>query len=490
MPFVDERSVSWKILLPAGEDLRVLASGLDAAEVAGLARTWRSVDCVAVRGSLDEATGAAPDLLERMTTLGELPPARGQYDIVVWAVRGDGECTSADVLAGMLRPGGTLTLVDAGGRCPRRRELERAGLGVSRTYLGLPRSRPRLFVPTSSARLLRRALRFHPPGGRAGRWMTALARPLVAVAGASVLGRPTVTICARPGGGSDRDDLSAWLARNLGCDVSDFVVYAGAGWGRRRITALACPRGGGQECIVKITDAPGGADANRREAEALAALAASPVAGSIPRLILAEGAWGHYRVQVQSAVADGGVGQVRELTGEHVAFLRRMSAINRRLVPLWQTDVWRSLRDPADAARLAGAPGAVGAAFRLATSDEFSRRTVLSHATHGDFVPWNVRRNGHGLFVIDWEEASQSGLALADVFTFIYRQAAYVGPWPGAAGVARAIRQASDRLAAVAGWPAFDHSAALLARMLREHLTLPHRRLDELFAHVVGGTAA
>jgi hypothetical protein len=237
---------------------------------------------------------------------------------------------------------------------------------------------------------------------------------------------------------------------------------------------------------VKVADTPLRAEANRREAAALRALRDSPIVKNVPRLIIPEGRWHGYYVQVQSAVGHRATRQMPHLTEAHFAFLSELSRMNRKTLPLSETDAWRALSEGANAARLAASSGPVADAFSVMKSDGFGRRTVVSHMTHGDFVPWNIRGKGKRLFVIDWEQASPAGLALADLFTFLYRQGAYVGPWPGAARLSAALRRSADCLAARAGYPRFDHRATLLACMLLEYLVLPNALLEGLFEFALG----
>jgi len=54
---------------------------------------------------------------------------------------------------------------------------------------------------------------------------------------------------------------------------------------------------------------------------------------------------------------------------------------------------------------------------RLQDQAESGER-ILLHRTHGDFAPWNCAWTSQGLFVFDWEESRENGLALGDAFYY------------------------------------------------------------------------
>jgi len=84
------------------------------------------------------------------------------------------------------------------------------------------------------------------------------------------------------------------------------------------------------------------------------------------------------------------------------------------------------------------------------TARWLARHPIPFHFCHGDFAPWNLKRDGNKLFIVDWECASDAGPPMWDLCHFIFqtlflvrrRDAAYIasalvghdpGQWPGAA---------------------------------------------------------
>jgi hypothetical protein len=458
--------------------------GLGGGAVVGLARTWEKVDWLPAGGAADAPDWPA-ELRGRVRLLRALPPEAGGYDLLVLAGSDRGDLADPRRLTGLLRPGGTIVSLGFAGAGPGRRDLRRAGLGLARRYAALPRRRPRLFVPLASARALRRGLGFHLPGSRPARRMTGVARSLARVGWKHFPRKWTLTIASRGEPRNSQDTLAGWLSQALG-PVRDLVVYAGSDSPRRRITALAVGDDRGEDSVVKVGDTAPAAEANRREAAALNALRQTPLAGSVPRTLLHEADCRGCDVHAQSAVPALGARQVPELTDEHFAFLSRLSGIDRRMGLLNETRAWRRVCEAARCARPSTWLGPLGRALALVRRDDFARRPVVCHRTHGDFVPWNIRRRGRRLFVIDWEASDAGGPALTDLFTFLYRQAACVGPWPGAARLARAMQRAAGKLAAQAGYPPSGYLAAILTWMLREHLVRPDPRLQALCESVLG----
>lgn len=76
--------------------------------------------------------------------------------------------------------------------------------------------------------------------------------------------------------------------------------------------------------------------------------------------------------------------------------------------------------------------------------------TVPVTRAHGDFTPWNIRRRGDELLIIDWEQSRDDLPALYDLFHFIYQSNTLVKGRPFAA-----IRQEIDETLRKPEWEKF-----------------------------------
>jgi Ser/Thr protein kinase RdoA (MazF antagonist) len=265
------------------------------------------------------------------------------------------------------------------------------------------------------------------------------------------------------------------------------VVYAGSDSPSRKITALAVSGGADKDIVVRIADTPEAESAVRRESDALRALARSPVAGQVPRLVH-EGRYGGHVVQVQD-VLPGDQPQVAELKEAHFAFLVSLSKLGRATVPLSRTNLWRSLEETASRLTSDDLLDAVRAALHSVLIPEFASRPVVCHRIHGDFAPWNIHWDGRRPLVFDWEDSDPQGLALTDVYYFLYRQASEVGPWGGGRGMLRVLRDAGSRLTLAAGLPPNLQDTVLPAWLLAEYFRRPCGHIVELMAAAMRTTS-
>jgi hypothetical protein len=135
----------------------------------------------------------------------------------------------------------------------------------------------------------------------------------------------------------------------------------------------------------------------------------------IPR-VLFSGAWNDSFVLFESS-------------GPHEAGPRRFCNLHARfLEQLWQVQPvskpGRALVDEASerwrkvAPRLGTEWRELGNACLEKSYTQLRGRSVACGVMHGDFVPWNTRRDGDRLFVFDWESARLESPILWDVFHF------------------------------------------------------------------------
>ena len=442
----DERSISWKVLLPVAEESRMLAMGLTPEELAGLSRSYRHIDVL---------------------------PGKQKYDIVVI---GEEIVDAVQIrrCLSCLSDGGTLAVVGPGyARC----QVRRSGLACAGEYAALPSKQPRLFVPLASRKTREAGLSFHSPGSLRSKLWLRVAKSLSSAGVAAHLCRDTVSIWTASGRPSNAPSIRRWISEKAGWDVDEIVVYAGSDSPNRKITVLAMSSDCSRKIIARIADTDLARVAIMQESAALRVLAQSPLAGSVPALT-AEGKCGSYFIQLQSCLPKVH-GQCRTLSNAHIDFLSALSRIGRERVPLHKIAAWSVVSKIANSPKPRELPGAIRHAISSLISIGAAERIVDCHMTHGDFAPWNVTCQNNSLFVYDWEDSNLAGFPFHDVFHFIYRQASLVGPWPGPAAILKMMRDAAASLARTEDIRC-DVGLSLAVWCIREYCSKPDHRLVDL----------
>jgi len=451
---LDERDISWKILLPFGPDGRICAIGLGEGKLAGLRRSFRKVD-----------TDPVDDL---------------EYDSVIVGDKGNDNPHDLNSLISRIKPSGIF--VNAGRKCSAV-QLKNAGLRYSRQYAALPPEKPRLFIPLASRKLRSRGLAFHSPGSFKAYAGLAAAKGLNLVGIKGHLEKHIIGIHAKDRNVLTKQGLTQWLAKKLGYSIIDLVVYAGSESPRRKITALAVADESKKDIVVKIADTEPGIQAIKQESEALRAIADSPLSGRGPKLI-AEGRWNNYYVQLQEKIISVNNKQTASVTSAHLDFLSQLSTIGRRVLPLKQTNARQNIENWVGETSSHALPQAVSSSVEKILSDEFADKPVICHRTHGDFAPWNIKINNGKLFVFDWEDSLPDGLALTDIFHFLYRQASLVGPWPGTESLLRDMSNVSKRFLDIADHENIEIDVMLKIWLLSEYSIKPSGFLCDMLGAV------
>jgi len=482
---LDERSVSWRILLSHRPGGKVLTVGLDAGGIVGLARSWEKVDCVSPQDVVAEVQGALPEGREWIRRIPSLKNCQEEYALVVLASPAERETVKVPEIADRLKPDGVLVCLGFAGCDLKGGELRRAGFQNIRRYAALPNCQPRVFFPLSSGRLVAKGLGFHFPGSRRAQRMTRIAKLLAGCGCKAHLKKGSLVVATRDLDSHREETLGGYFSRRLGYPIKDFAVYAGSDTSRRKITALAVAAGKQPDLVVKISDTAQGAEAIRQETEALRALAASPLADQVPKLVVEDGKWNGYTIQVQSAAPRCSSKQIRRLTDQHIEFLAELATMGRTVQPLQSTKTWWKLLAMIDKTNMVSLRESVLQAIDLVQSKEYAKTDVVCHFVHGDFAPWNIRRSDGRIFVMDWEESETEGLWLSDLFHFICRQASLVGPWAGASPVIQSFSNAVARLRAEAHYPEFDWRETCLVWALYEYLVRPTANLHEVLAFLL-----
>ena len=183
----------------------------------------------------------------------------------------------------------------------------------------------------------------------------------------------------------------------------------------------------------------------QNEARALTAMGKTSLAEQVPKLIGLEEADARLTL-AQEFRQRHSVSQAR-MSDAVVNFLAGMSEIDRKQVALAD---WLVKEVDAGHTTIGTclSPSVEEAACKLRT-----RLTALAnegkkiwlHRCHGDFAPWNCAWTDRGLFVFDWEEGREQGLALGDAFYYVLSPFVHVQKNPDAGkALAAAIQFARD----------------------------------------------
>ena len=455
---IDERQTAWKVLLPARPENRVLALGCCDEILCSLRRSFNCVDT--------------------------LPAAGEKYDIVVLDCHGinysdlcvPGSCVGVDMVIVCLNANRQI-----------KRTLNARGYHYIKCYAGLPAAKPRIYIPLNTGRLRTRGLSFHNPGSLKARAGLLIARTLSRIGIKSHLMRNTVSIFSASEKISGGNNLIGWISERVGYGISDLVVYAGSESERRKITALAVAEKSEEDVVVKIADSAAGAEAIRQESAALRSLQLSTLSSQVPKLFF-EDRWNGYRVQGQSTFSGNSHSQAPCLTKAHFSFLADLSLIDRNFVLFRNTSFFRELDQKLGSIPADTLLPTVTNAWHKILKEDFADWKVLCHRTHGDFTPWNIRKQEGRLFVYDWEESLPEGLALTDALHFVFRQAALVGPWPGSVTMLEKLRETCIRCISDIGCAEKEgYEKYLLAWLIKEYAEKRSDRVAKMIEHITAG---
>lgn len=441
----DERSVSWKVLLPFDPNLRILALGLSIGELNGLGRTFRHVDT---------------------------SPCGFKYEVLVLGEQVTGRQSDQKYLGYMATDG----LLVAVGLSQVHDVFKQFPWHHVSEYACLPTHQPRIFLPLSTKRVRRRGLCFHAPGSIKQKILLFGATWLSQLGITLHLRRKTISVFSARKEGEGGGFLKSWISQQVGWQVEEMVIYAGSDSPARKITALCIPSNYNEQVVAKIADTEQAAEATRHEAEALSLLSRSGLAKSVPKLLVVSDL-GPYVVQLQTCLAKGGR-RSRTLSKPHFDFLSELSQINKKSIPLGQSVEWQNVCRVATTPESGEFPEAV---VRLASRFVDNRTDTVfvdCHMTHGDFTSWNIICEYSSILVYDWEDWKPLGLPFQDLFHFLYRQALLVGPWPGASGLLKTMKDAALKLAREANI-GFDVNCAMKLWCIKEHSTKPNQNIVE-----------
>jgi len=284
-------------------------------------------------------------------------------------------------------------------------QLREAGFTYLRRFAAVPNvAEARWFIPIDAGGAVASgAFDLYTPTRTSARIKRAAAQ-LAARAGVPGWYRDEVWVAQRR-----EPPLEVLLRDVLGVPDLRLALSAGAPEPARNRKASAALLGtdGRMLGFAKIAGSPLSRRLLEHEGNVLAALAeARPDGRLAPRRLFAGEADGRY-VLVQSPLP--GRPAAKKLTPAHLRFLEALQLGPAR--PAAESGFVRSL-----AARLAAlrpADADLSEAF-AALSRRLTGMSVPATVIHGDFTPWNLRRDGDMVTAFDWEYATLDGLPVLD----------------------------------------------------------------------------
>jgi len=277
----------------------------------------------------------------------------------------------------------------------------------------LPSSRPRVVVPLASSQQAVTALGLHRPGRWTARLVLRIARALAGVGSLAML-RGRVLIIATQGPDLvPRGATQANLMSRRDANAMDFALYLGTADDNRKTIVL--PMGtSAPHTILKVAETQQARCALQSEAAALAALASSHIKRYVPKLqglVVGKDALTLFQEYRQRRQVDQS-----QMDTAVISFLGQLSLLNRQTMPV------STLLDAVPSDAVVRLPDEVEPAWRALRANlqllAESGAELWVHRTHGDFAPWNCAWTDQGLFVYDWEESGDAGLALGDAFYY------------------------------------------------------------------------
>lgn len=281
-----------------------------------------------------------------------------------------------------------------------------------RQYALLPAANPRVVVPLSSPVDTEAGLRLHRPGRLVGRFALIVARVLAQFGNHSLLRGKVLLIATRqtrllPGGAEQAGLTGA-------SEYHDYALYLGTPDDNRKTVVL--PLGiNSKPLIIKVAETPKARLALQNEAKALVALQITKLNKHTPSLVGLEDNGGCLSL-LQEYRKRRWVCQ-RRLVKATAVFLADMAQISRTQVSLAE---YLKVFPPPDTKGLSDEVRLASAVLINHLNASAKGNLLLClHRCHGDFAPWNCSWSQQGLFVFDWEDSREHGLALGDAFYYV-----------------------------------------------------------------------
>jgi hypothetical protein len=214
--------------------------------------------------------------------------------------------------------------------------------------------------------------------------------------------------------------LATWIAGRLGVPEVGLHVAAGTPGGHRKPVVQVVDPHGRILAYAKVGWDPGTVELVRHEEQMLRSFGELPLHSALVPVVTGSGFWqGRYVLLLEPFPRAGRDQASFELGAQHIEFLEELEkrhagpALVRGLEIREQVAIAaRELRDKGfnlEALLVGDVPG------RLIADEQ----AVPFAPCHGDFVPWNVRRVGSRLLVVDWEDARQMAPMGYDMFHWV-----------------------------------------------------------------------
>ena len=219
------------------------------------------------------------------------------------------------------------------------------------------------------------------------------------------------------------------IVRQLVPDADAVVIKLGRPRHGRTVVLQALDRDGRSLAFAKCgrDEAIG---ALRTERDNLHQLAERPVPGVTSPPVLG---WAEYDGAAVLALGPLVPDRPAAATGAPVAAMLALSGRNGRRdpVPLGETPLLRRLRQCADALAAAVPDAGWLAEHAALLADQYSAQLVTVGSWHGDWVPWNMARDGEQVLLWDWEHLEGDVLAGFDHLHYLaqtHRMREGIGP--------------------------------------------------------------
>jgi hypothetical protein len=278
---------------------------------------------------------------------------------------------------------------------------------TSAYHLVLPsRNRPRWVLPACDSRLMRRGFELYAPASMFGRAYK-LVLQLMVLGGGRYLRKQVVRLVP------SEDSVWSGIVGVIGrSEASTFAISCGTSGPDQKLTMQVLSADGRILAFAKVAETPRARDLLTNELRMLRLLTSTAVAEMVPQEV---GQFEQAQCSVIVISPVGGTVPGNELDTCHWSFVSALIRPETMDLGAWlvdHTDV---------GTRASAASSAPPRVLRSAERLFEASRGLTFHAAvvHGDFAPWNMRRDGSSLRVFDWELGYELGPPAWDIFHFL-----------------------------------------------------------------------
>ena len=326
----EERQAAWKVFLPMGHEMPLLAVGLSRHVLVGLARSWTTVHAYDI-ARLD--VNWAIQQVARLGLKSEIVKIETQEHLApsYCAIAINADLGTLLPLPLPLMPGGGVLWVGGRSHMPSGRKLASDGYVGIRKYAVLPPRGFRILLPLNNGRLAYAGLGLFVPGNERNRVAARIARFLSTLRLQKLLGFQQVVVAREQGSLTGTFYMLDWIRQHLGLQAMDAAVYAGTNQAAqmRKLTLQLLAEDGEVIGIAKVADTEDARRAIEREALALRRIASVHELNAVVPKVIAENDLRGHRVQIQTPVGPSERKFCRLLTEDHLRFLGRLSQVDQ-----------------------------------------------------------------------------------------------------------------------------------------------------------------